>query len=41
VEAEDTGEHGGWDLAAELVGGGQAHAARFDSDLLQSAAEHV
>ncbi len=41
VQSEHAGEHGGRDLAAELLGCGQAHAARWDADLSQSVAEHV
>jgi hypothetical protein len=35
VQAENAGEHCGWDLAAELVGGGQALTSRFDTDASQ------
>ena len=39
AQAEDAGEHGGWDFAAELFGGGEPHAAGFDADASQAGAE--
>src|SRR5438105_3425826 len=41
VQSEHAGEHGGRDLAAELVGCGQPHATRFYSDLSQSLAKRA
>jgi hypothetical protein len=32
AQAEHAGQQRGWDLAAELVGGSQAHAPGFDPD---------
>jgi len=32
LQSEDPGEHGRWDLFAELVDGCQPHAAWFDAD---------
>lgn len=36
ADPEDAGEHRWWDLAGELIDGGEAHAAGFDADALQS-----
>jgi hypothetical protein len=41
AQPEDTGEQRGWDLAAELVGRGQAHAARVDPDPAHPIAQGV